>query len=80
MAKEDWISTKLPVLMVEAIDKFLETDIAKKNGVFSRPDFLARIVAQWFSRFEKEFGLFVPRDVLKTLKGYDLMKPFDPET
>jgi hypothetical protein len=46
--------------MVDAIDKFLETDIAKKNGVFSRPDFLARIVAQWFSRFEKEFGLFVP--------------------
>jgi hypothetical protein len=77
LAKEDWISTKLPVLMVDAIDAFLETDIAKKNGVFSRPDFLTRVVQTWFSQFEKEFGIFVPRNVMKNLKGFDVMKPFD---
>jgi hypothetical protein len=77
MAGEDWVSTKLPVLMVQAIDQFLDTDIAKKNGVFSRPDFLTRVVSMWFSDHEKEFGLFVPRNVVKNLKGFDHMKPFD---
>jgi hypothetical protein len=77
MAKEDWITTKLPVLMADAIDKFLETDMAKKNGVFSRPDFVTRVVATWFSQFEKEFGIFVPREVRRNLKGFDTMKPIE---
>lgn len=59
MAKEDWVTTKIPVLMVYAIDKFLETDIAKKNGVFSRPDFITRVLATWFSQFENEFGILL---------------------
>ena len=77
VAKEDWVTTKIPVLMAQAIDKFLETDIAKKNGVFSRPDFLTRVVQTWFSQFEKEFGIFMPRSLLRNMKGFDLMKPFD---
>ena len=77
MAKEDWTTTKLPVLMMDAIDKFLDTDLAKKNGVFSRPDFVTRVIAEWFSRFEKEFGIFVPRNVVRTMKGFDAMKPIE---
>ena len=63
--------------MVEAIDRFLETDIAKKNGVFSRPDFVTRVIATWFYQFEKEFGAFVPREVKRNLKGFDVMKPIE---
>lgn len=77
MAKEDWVSIKIPVLMAYAIDKFIDTELSKKNGVFSRPDFITRVIAQWFSIFEKEFGIFVPRDVVRTMKGFDAMKPFD---
>ena len=77
MAKEDWITVKIPVLMANAIDKFVETDLAKKNGVFSRTDFITRVIAQWFSYFEKEFGIFVPRSVARTMKGFDAMKPIE---
>ena len=63
--------------MVEAIDHFLDTDLAKKNGVFSRNDFITRVLAMWFSHFEKEFGLFVPREVARNLKGFDTMQPIE---
>ena len=77
MAKEDWATTKIPVLLMEAIDRFINTDIAKKNGIFSRPDFVTALLVGWFSQFEKEFGIFLPRDVRRNLKGFDVMKPFD---
>lgn len=76
MVSEDWTSVRLPYLMAQAIDQFIKTDIAKKNGVFSRSDFITRVVSAWFSRFEKDFGIFVPRDVLRNGK-FESMKPFD---
>lgn len=79
MAEDDWGQVRIPKKMLQAIDQFLDTDVSKKNGVVTRPDFVTRVIAQWFSRFEKEFGMFVPRDVLRNIKGFDLMKPYDPE-
>lgn len=63
--------------MGEAIDRFIKTDIAKKNGVTSRSEFATRVIGTWFAQFEKEFGIFVPREVRRNLKGYDTMKPMD---
>jgi hypothetical protein len=77
MVKEDWVSCKIPVLMADAIDHFLDLPVAKKNGVFSRTDFMTRVLASWFSSFEKDFGIFVPREVRRNLKGFDVMKPLD---
>jgi hypothetical protein len=77
MAKEDWVSCKIPVKMVEAIDRVLDSNIAKKNGVFSRTDFLTAVIRMWFSRYEKDFGIFVTRDIVRDTKDRDLPKPFD---
>jgi hypothetical protein len=65
------------MLMAQAIDEFMKTDIAKKNGVFSRTDFVVRVVSGWFSQYEKEFDIFVPRSVVMNTAGKDLPKPFD---
>jgi len=77
MADEDWAAVRVPILMAKAIDQLLKTDTMKKNGVFSRSDLATRVIGSWFSQFEKEFGIFVPRNVLRNLKGYDTMKPLD---
>jgi len=34
MADRDWTQVRIPVLMAKAIDDFLNTDLAKKNGIF----------------------------------------------
>ena len=75
MADEDWAQCRIPILMAKAIDQILKTDVIKKNGVTSRSDFVTRIVASWFSEFEKEYGIFVPRNVRKNLKGFETMEP-----
>lgn len=77
MAKEDWVSCKVHVKMVEAIDRFLATEAAKKNAITSRTDFLTAVLRKFFSRYEKEYGIFVTRDIVKNTKGEDLPKPFD---
>jgi hypothetical protein len=77
MADEDWAGCRIPILMAKAIDKMLEQDIMKKQGVFSRSELVTRVMNGWFSAFEKEFGVFVPRSVIKNLKDFDVMKPFD---
>jgi len=79
MAREDWITIKMPRLMIQALDEFLDTDLAKKNGIFSRADLMVRICSTWFSQFEKEFGLFVPREALRGMKGFNIMKPYTVE-
>lgn len=77
MAEEDWTAVRVPALMAKAIDRLLKEDIMKKNGVFSRTDFATRVIGTYFSAFEKEFGIFVSRDVIRNLKGFDVMKPLD---
>lgn len=65
MAKQDWASCKIPVRMADSIDRVLESDAAKKNGIFSRTDFLTVVVRIWFSRYEKDFGMFVGKDMIR---------------
>jgi hypothetical protein len=77
MAKEDWVSCKIHVKMVEAIDRFIASEEAKKNAITSRTDFLTAVLRKFFARYEKEYGIFVTRDVVKTPKGDDLPRPFD---
>ena len=73
MAKEDWVSCKIPVLMAESVDKFLQSDLAKKNGIFSRTDFLSAVVRMWFYLHEKDFRMFftttVPMDNRRVLEN-----------
>lgn len=77
MADQDWTQVRIPMLMAQAIDQFMKTDIAKKNGVFSRTDFVVRVVSGWFSQFEKEFDIFVPRTAVRNTADRDVPKPFD---
>lgn len=77
MGKEDWVTIKIPALMVQAIDKFVETDDAKRNGVFSRNEFVTRVLVMWFANYEKEFGMFVPREFRRSIHNDDITKPFD---
>lgn len=66
MAKKDWVSCKVSAGMAKSIDEFLEMDVAKKNGIFSRTDFLMAILRLWFSHYEKDFDFFVSHDVFET--------------
>jgi hypothetical protein len=77
MADLDWTQIRIPLLMAQTIDCFLETKAAKKNGITSRSDFVIRLVSGWFSQYEKEFDIFVPRSVVRNTDDKDLPKPFD---
>lgn len=63
--------------MVEAIDRFLQTEMAKKNAIMSRSDFLTAVLRKFFSYYEREYGTFVTRDAIRNTKDDDLPKPFD---
>ena len=58
MVAEDWITVKIPRLMALDIDKFIQTDAAKKNGVFSRGDFVVGACGKVLAQYEREYGLF----------------------
>jgi len=77
MTESDWASIRIPVLMAQTIDRWLQTDIAKKNGIFSRSDLVKMVLSTWFVNFEKDFGIFVPREIRRNLKGFDVMKPLE---
>lgn len=77
MAKEDWKTVKLPVLMLDALDKIVQTEKAKKNGIFSNRELIVRVMSDWLSQYEKDFGITVPRNTKRTIRGDDVMEPFD---
>lgn len=77
MADEDWTQIRIPLLMAKAIDQFLKQPVAKKNGVMSRTDFVVRVVSGWFSQYEKEYDIFVPRNAVRDTADRDLPRPFD---
>jgi hypothetical protein len=65
IAQENWISCKIPVSLMRSIDEFLKTDVAKRNNVFSRTDFISRVSALWFSIYEKDLKLFMENQKFK---------------
>jgi hypothetical protein len=58
MARKDWVTVKLPKEMVVAIDRFVTTDIAHRNGIFSRTDFLTRVYSNFLASYERDFAIF----------------------
>lgn len=62
MVAEDWITVKIPRLMALDIDAFLKLEIAKKNALFSRGDFVTGACAKILAQYEKEYGLFRNRE------------------
>lgn len=63
--------------MAESIDRFLKSKAAKKNGMSSRSDFLIAVLRTWFSKYEKDYDIFVSRDSVRDTADRDLPKPFD---
>jgi hypothetical protein len=61
-AADKWTGVRIPMLMGQAIDKFLETDVCKQNGIVSRAEFVTRLLSAFFANFQKDFGLFVPKN------------------
>ena len=71
---EDWVTIKIPRLMALDIDKFKDTDVARKNGIFSRGDFVVGACAKILADYEKAYGLFRTREskgkrVMQTAAG-----------
>jgi len=58
MVAEDWVTVKIPRLMALDIDAFIKSDLAKKNGVFSRGDLVVDACGKILAQAEKEYGLF----------------------
>jgi hypothetical protein len=56
--RHKWIDVKIPAQIIESIDKFLESELAAKNGLYSRSDLIVRLLVAWFSSVEKDFSLF----------------------
>jgi hypothetical protein len=50
----EFITVKLPRGLIEAVDKFVKTSIAHKNGIFSRSDFFTRAAVPWLKDFDQE--------------------------
>jgi hypothetical protein len=44
--------------LVVAIDRFVTTDIAHRNGIFSRSDFLTRVYSNFLASYERDFAIF----------------------
>lgn len=76
MVAEDWTTVKIPRLMAESIDRFLELPIAKKNGMFSRADVITALVRKFLVEYENQYGIFVSRAAARTADDKDVSRPF----
>jgi hypothetical protein len=57
--KQNWSGVRIPNKLCDSIDEFLKTDIAKKQGLFSRSDFIVRIAISWFAQYDRDYRLFM---------------------
>jgi hypothetical protein len=74
---EEWTTVKIPTLMAASIDKFLQTNIAKQNGISSRADLIIRLVSKFLADYEKEYGLFANRKIARQVNGADIAQPIE---
>jgi hypothetical protein len=56
--KQNWTDVRIPIKLAESIDEFLKTDSAKKQGIFSRSNFLVRMAISWFAVYDRDYNLF----------------------
>jgi hypothetical protein len=61
--KIEWVNCRVPKDMISVIDKFLQTELARKQGIYSRTDFIIRVIVAWFSNIDKDFRMFVPESI-----------------
>jgi hypothetical protein len=57
--KQNWTGIRLPIRLVDSIDEFLRSDIAKKQGIFSRSDFIIRMAISWFAQYDSDYRWFM---------------------
>jgi hypothetical protein len=61
----------------QAIYIFIDSEVTIENMVSSGTDFLYNVECMRLSRYEKDFGIFVTRDLVNNTDNNDLLKPFD---
>ncbi len=47
---------KIPTLMADAIDQYLATDHAKREGMSSRADLVMELLRDFFRTYERMYG------------------------
>jgi hypothetical protein len=57
--KQNWTGIRLPIRLVDSIDEFLRSDVAKKQGIFSRSDFIIRMAISWFAQYDRDYRWFM---------------------
>lgn len=81
MGSKDWVTIKIPVFMAQAIDEFLKSNYAKKNGYFSRSDVVIRKVSEFLNHwesvrtFEEKAARVLPHKELHPSELEDSYKP-----
>jgi hypothetical protein len=56
--KRNWTGIRIPMAMAELIDSYVNQESSKRLGIFSRNDFVIRVLNMWFANYEKEFKMF----------------------
>lgn len=74
MGERDGVTIKIPFLIAKDLDRWLETEVAKKNGIKSKTDLIVRLLVDFMADYEKEYGLFASRE---SVKGGKPTKPLD---
>jgi hypothetical protein len=77
--KQNWTGIRLPIRLVDSIDEFLRSDVAKKQGIFSRSDFIIRMAISWFAQYDRDYRWFMraprspipPPSTWKEPKGFE---------
>ena len=68
MGMVDWDAVRIPKELVKQIDKFLKSELAKRNGYNSRSQFVIDAVREYLKRYEAE--LSKPRPRLQHINVY----------
>lgn len=63
MADTDYATVKIPVHLAKTVDKYLETEHARKHLINSRADLVNNLLAKFFEEYEGQYGAFVNREV-----------------
>jgi hypothetical protein len=57
MARKDWINVGISALVINAIDRFLETEDAKKMDIENKTQFINRLLVDFFARYKEATGI-----------------------
>lgn len=77
MVEIEYANIKIPTLMAKAIDDYLETDHAVKNGITSRADLVMSLLRKFFDEYETKTGKFVSRKAVRQTNGNDAPQPIE---